>query len=379
MDMQVTDLHKVLNDLGTRFAEATAKHDAEDSFVGDNYNALRERRVFSALIPTELGGGGQSYTAMAHFIRALATCCSSTALALSMHQHLVAAAIWNHRNGKPGRKLLEAVAAEEKVLVSTGANDWMSSSGTAERTDGGYLITAKKPFGSGGPAGDIIVTSAPYDDPEHGPQVLHFPVPVSAEGVSSAGDWKAMGMRGTGSHTIIMEKVFVPDAAIVVRRPQGAYHPLWNTVITVAMPLITSAYVGIADAARARAETEAAARPADDLLCLQLGELNNHHSIADMAVRDMVAAVEDGEFENNVRIASGILTRKAIAAKAAEQTVRSAIEIVGGGAFLRRVGLERLLRDVTGSQFHPLPEKRQQIFAGRVALGLDPATGIKAA
>ncbi len=30
------------------------------------------------------------------------------------------------------------------------------------------------------------------------------------------------------------------------------------------------------------------------------------------------------------------------------------------------------MRDVHGVQFHPLPEKRQQLFTGRLALGLDP-------
>ena len=42
------------------------------------------------------------------------------------------------------------------------------------------------------------------------------------------------------------------------------------------------------------------------------------------------------------------------------------------GGFYRRAGLERLVRDVHGLQFHPLPEMRQQLFAGRLALGLDP-------
>ena len=33
---------------------------------------------------------------------------------------------------------------------------------------------------------------------------------------------------------------------------------------------------------------------------------------------------------------------------------------------------ERLLRDVHGAQFHPLTEKRQQLFTGRIAMGLEP-------
>lgn len=375
MDMQVTNLDAILADISSRFAERSEQHDADDSFVAENYAELKERRVFSALVPAELGGGGQPYTAMAGFLRGLAPHCASTALALAMHQHLLAAAVWNHRQGNPGRKLLEAVADGEKVLISTGANDWMSSSGHAERTDGGFLVTAKKPFGSGGPAGDIIVTSAPYDDPEDGPQVLHFPVPMAADGVSSAGDWQAMGMRGTGSHTLVLDKVFVPDEAVAVRRPAGRYHPLWNIVITVAMPLITSVYAGIADAAHAKAAAAVRGRPADDILCQQLGAMGNQHAVVDLAVRDMVATVNDWDFLNDNAVAAGILTRKCLAAEAAQATVRAAVETVGGGAFLRRAGLERLLRDVTGAQFHPLPEKRQQVFAGRVALGLDPATG----
>ena len=50
----------------------------------------------------------------------------------------------------------------------------------------------------------------------------------------------------------------------------------------------------------------------------------------------------------------------------------TAFAAVGGSAFFRSVGLERLLRDVHGAQFHPLQEKRQHLFTGRVALGLDP-------
>ena len=36
------------------------------------------------------------------------------------------------------------------------------------------------------------------------------------------------------------------------------------------------------------------------------------------------------------------------------------------------LGLERLLRDIHGAQFHPLQAKRQQRFTGRVVLGLEP-------
>src|SRR4029077_17690239 len=82
--------------------------------------------------------------------RTLATYCSSTALACSMDQHLVAAQIWNHLDGRPAKAMLESVAKNGLVLVSTGANDRLESNGIAEKVEGGFKITAKKPFASGG-------------------------------------------------------------------------------------------------------------------------------------------------------------------------------------------------------------------------------------
>ena len=127
------DLNAVLKELGPRFAAGVADRDTAAEFVADHYDELRERRVFSALVPIELGGGGASHSEMCAFLRGLAHYCSSTALAVSMHQHLVAAAVYNYRNGRPGQKLLERVAEKEAVLVSTGANDWLGSNGEVER------------------------------------------------------------------------------------------------------------------------------------------------------------------------------------------------------------------------------------------------------
>ena len=232
------DLQSVLQELGPQFAELAAQRDERDSFVAENYEALKARKVFSAMVPEELGGGGAPHSEMCAFLRGLAHSCSSTALALSMHQHLVAAAVFNYRNGKPGQKLLEKVAGGEAVLISTGANDWLGSNGTVEKTEDGFRVSARKPFASGSPAGDVLVTSAPYEDPKEGWQVLHFPVPLAADGVSLAGDWQTLGMRATGSETVVLERVFVPEEAVVLRRPRAAYHPAYNVILTVAGTLI---------------------------------------------------------------------------------------------------------------------------------------------
>lgn len=366
------DLPSLANELGPVFGADAAERDSTNRFVAENYELLKQRKIFSAQIPKELGGGGVTHSEMCAFVRAIGRHCGPTALTLSMHQHLVAAAIFNFRHGKPGRKLLENVVAGEAVLVSTGANDWLASNGSVERVEGGFLVSAAKPFASGSPAGQVMVTSAPYEDPKEGWQVLHFPVPLSAEGVTLAGDWDTMGMRATGSQTVLLDKVFVSDEAVALRRARSEYHPAYNVILTVAMPLIVSAYLGVAEAAADMATGMAARRVDDPAAPYLLGELENQLTTAQLAVDSMVAIANDLSFEPSVKTANAILIRKTIAAKAVIQTAEKALETAGGGGFYRRKGLERLVRDAHAIQFHPLQEKRQQHFTGRLAMGLDP-------
>jgi len=369
---QFLDLQALVQIIGPRFAEGAAERDQGDIFVAKHYDALKEHKVFSALVPADLGGGGVRHSAMCAFLRQLAHYCPSTALALSMHQHLVAAAVYNHRSGRPGKKLLERVAADETVLISTGANDWLESNGAAERSDGGFRVSARKPFGSGSPKGGILVTSVPYDDPKEGWQVLHFAVPFTAHGVSLADDWRTLGMRATGSHTVILENVFVPDDAIALRRPRGRFHPAWNVILTVAMPLIMSVYAGVAEAAASIGREQARKRQSDSAVPYLLGELTNELATAQLAVDDMVRLANDLDFAMTLEVADAVLVRKTIVAEHVLATVEKALEAAGGAGFYRKIGLERLLRDAHAAQFHPLSGKRQHRFTGRIALGLDP-------
>src|SRR5205823_3816180 len=270
-------------------AEAAARHDADDSFVSEGYRLLKEEGFFKALVPAELGGGGAEYTEICHAIRRIAASCGATALAFSMHSHLVAAAAWRWRHqNAPTEGLLKRVAAEDLILVSSGGSDWLKSAGIATKTEGGYLINARKIFSSGCPAGDLLVTSAVFDDPEGGPTVLHFAVPLKGEGVTILDTWHVLGMRGSGSHDVELKNVFLPDAA---------------------MP--------------------------------------------------------GPETTNRAVVA------RTLAGQAAIRTVERAMEVAGGASFYRRVGLERAFRDIQGARFHPLQEKAQWRYTGRLALGLD--------
>ena len=370
LDGAATRWVSIAHQLGLRFAEHAAAHDGDDSFVSENYAALKEARVFSAHVPTELGGGGASHEEICAFLRALARYCGSTALALSMHTHQVATAVWRWRHdGAAVEPLLRRIAAEELVLVSSGGSDWLPASGTAVKVEGGYRVSARKIFSSGSPAGDLLITSAVYDDPECGPTVLHFPLPLRGDGVKILDTWHTMGMRATGSHDVLIEQVFVPDAAVGIRRPQGKWHPLFHLTVHTALPIIFSVYVGVAETARDLAVREATKKRDDPDVVSLVGEMDTELANARLALHAMIeraATAKPGPATTN----DGLIART-LAGRSALRTVEKAMEVVGGGSFYRKLGLERLFRDVQGARFHPLQEKRQLRYTGRFALGLD--------
>jgi acyl-CoA dehydrogenase len=360
----------VVRQLGPAFAARAAAHDADDSFVADNYAELRAHRVFSAGVPAELGGGGASHAELADVLRVLATYCSSTALALSMHTHQVLIPTWRWRHEQaPVEPFLRRVAAEELVLVSSGGSDWVAGSGTAEKVDGGYRITGRKVFSSGAPAGDLLMTMAIYADPTAGPTVLHFAIPLSAPGVKVQDTWRTLGMRGTGSHDTVLDGVFVPDAAVGVRRPAGQWSLPMHVTAAIALPLIHSVYVGVAEAARALALEVAAKRRDDPTIQRLVGEMENELTAARLALRHMLDVAARGPM--GAETTGQVLAGRTLVANAAIKTVERAMEAAGGAGFYRGLGLERLFRDVQGARYHQVREPAQVLYAGRLALGLD--------
>jgi len=361
---------RAAEDLAALLRANAAEADAAGEFAAESFAAVRAAGLTAMLVPAAVGGGGASFRETCAVLAELARACPATSLTLSMHSHLVAAQVWRHVRDLPAPAL--AKVAGGAVLISTGASDWLESSGTSQRVDGGYRVTARKSPASGAPAGDVLATSFRHDGPD-GPQVVHGSVPFAAEGVSIERTWDTMGMRATGSETVVLDDVFVPDAAVALVRPAGVWHPVWATVLGVALPLIMSTYVGVAEAAATRAVEIARPRAARPDIAPLIGRMGNRLTVARDTVRAMIDAADDLHFDNTLAHATLSLTRKTNATEAVVDTVRLAMEACGGQGFSRTAGLERLYRDVHGSWHHPLPAAQQELFSGRVALGLDPA------
>jgi alkylation response protein AidB-like acyl-CoA dehydrogenase len=350
-------------------AAGAEKADAEDRFVAENYELLRRSGLVEAGVPRELGGGGAEIRELAEMLRILAHGCGSTALAFSMHTHQVAipAWRWTHQKIAAVEPLLRRIASERIVLLSSGGSDWIGGSGTAQKVEGGYRVTARKIFTSGAPVGDILMTGAVLE--EDGERfVLHFGASMKAAETSIEDTWHTLGMRGTGSQDVILNGLFVADAAVALKRKAGEWHPLFQIIATTAFPLIYAVYLGVAESARDLALDIARKKKAGSHLLHLAGRMETELRAAQLAHSGMIAAAErnapSAESVNDIMIGKSLVARHAIWA------VELAMELAGGAGFYRAAGLERRFRDVQGARYHPLQRGPQAEYAGAMALGL---------
>ncbi|MGE4248923.1 MAG: acyl-CoA dehydrogenase family protein [Parvibaculaceae bacterium] len=363
--MQSTDIVKLADRLGQSFA-AAADSD-EDRFVADNLKTLKDAGLVEAGVPGELGGGGASIDELAEMLRVLARHCASTALAFSMHTHQVAIPAWRWRHQKVAavEPLLKRVATEHIILLSSGGSDWIAGSGRAEKVDGGYRITARKIFTSAAPLGDILMTGAVC---EATGEVLHFGIPMNSPHVKVLDNWRTLGMRGTGSHDVVIDGHVVPDAAVAVRRKAGEWHPLFQIIATIAFPLVYSVYLGVAESARDIAVGLAKKRRPDSHVLALVGQMETALRAAQLARQSMLEAVNrnapSAETINDVMIGRQLVGQNAIRA------VELAMEAAGGAGFYRAQKLEKHFRDIQGARYHPLQSGPQAEYAGAMALGL---------
>lgn len=356
--------------VGPQLAAHAARRDAEGTFVVEAYDALRAAGLLTAAVPTELGGEGATIRELTALQRELAHHCGSTALASAMHQHVVAFTAWRYRRGLPGAEAtLRRVAEEGILLVSTGGGDYTHPRGEAVKVDGGYRVSGTKRFASQSHHGTVLSTMFTYDDPEQGRRVLNLAVPVAAEGVTVADNWNTLGMRGTASNDIVIEDVFVPEERVLANRPYGVVDGPLQVISSIAFPIISGVYLGVAEAAYAEARAAAAVKSGNVLVQRQLGRMKHSLQVASWALDGALAAVGDDPTPSHETYLA-VMIAKAEVARAGIEVCDAAMDIVGGPGFFRGSVVERAYRDIRAAKFHPLTPEATHVETGRHELGL---------
>lgn len=356
--------------VGAKIAEHALTHDVEGSFVEEPFAQLRADGLLAIAVPEELGGAGATIGEVAAVQRELAHHCGSTALASAMHQHVTCFTAWRYRRGMPGAEAtLRRIADEGIVLVSTGGADFTRPRGEAVKVEGGYRVSGRKIFASQSPVGAVLSTMFPYDDPERGRRVLNMAVPVASDGVRVLDNWDALGMRGTGSNDVELVDVFVPDERVLADRPYGVVDPPLQVIASIAMPIISAVYLGVAEAAFTAAVESAASKADDPIVQRQIGLMSTRLRIAAWALDAAVEQIGDDPQPSIDNVSAAMAAKREIALAGIE-VCDLAMEVAGGSAFFKGSTIERCYRDIRAAKFHPFTPEATLVHAGRLALGL---------
>ncbi len=97
---------------------------------------------------------------------------------------------------------------DPNVMMSS---SFAATEGTFERVDGGYRVSGRWPFSSGSNHASwaMLGIVLPPAGPDEMPTLVWGLVPREDYEVDD--DWKTVGLRGTGSNTLIVADAFIPD------------------------------------------------------------------------------------------------------------------------------------------------------------------------
>ena len=379
-------------ELSEELAARAAEHDRDGTYPFEAIDALKTAGYFAAPIPVELGGLGVS---SAHDLvvasSRLARGDASVAIGVNMHlvavlnmerRRQVALAAGAERRARGFASSLAHIARDGVVLaaaISERGQDLTRPGTIATRTDSGWRIDGRKTFCTMSPAATDLYVAVTYADGEGTERYAYAMVRTDAPGVVVHDDWDALGMRASGSNSISLEGVALPETG--VRGGFRAGDPLAYMERNLVAGLFhAAASLGIAESADAIARRGVAARSDGDArprmqvadnavdLAASRGALSRAAALIDE--HRAAHPASDGSAEELDALFAEAQAAKAFVNEAAVRIVDRALALSGGAGYVNGSPLARAYRDVkAGSFMHPLGANRAYDYLAHVALG----------
>ena len=369
--------------LAAEFAATAPQHDREATFPHDSVDALKRAGYFTAPIPAEYGGLG--VTSVHDVVVAssrLARGDASVAIGVNMHLVILLNIVRRWQAAVRADDLrrvnafglsLHAIARDGVIMasaVSEHGQDLTRPATKATRTDTGWRIDGRKAFCTGSPAATVLNTAVTFTDDDGVERYGFVGIAADAPGVEIHGDWDALGMRASGSHSVSFtrRRGAARRAARQLRRRRlrrvhGA-HPDRRPVPRVGVARDR----GGGGVGRGDRAGQARASPMRGRGCWSPRTRSSSARAARSLSR--AAMLVDAGDEDLVTLFAEAQAAKAFVNEAAARIVDRALAASGGAGYLNGHPLARAYRDVrAGSFMHPLGANRAYDFLGDVALG----------
>jgi alkylation response protein AidB-like acyl-CoA dehydrogenase len=382
----------VAEDLSNAFAGRAAEHDRDASYPLEAIDELKAVGYFAAPVPVELGGLGVS---SAHDLvvasSRLARGDASVAIGVNMHlvavlnmerRRQVAVAAGAERRARGFASSLEQIARDGVVLaaaISERGQDLTRPGTIATRTASGWRIDGRKMFCTMSPAATDLYVAVTYADGDGIERYAYAMVATDAPGVVVHDDWDALGMRASGSNSISLEGVQLPESGVRGGFRAGDVLPYMERNLLAGL-FHAAASLGIAESADAIARGGVAGRINGDARPRMQVADNAVDLAASRGVLSRAAALidehrarnpaSDGSAEELNALFAEAQAAKAFVNEAATRIVDRALALSGGAGYVNGSPLARAYRDVkAGSFMHPLGANRAYDYLARVTLG----------
>jgi alkylation response protein AidB-like acyl-CoA dehydrogenase len=383
------------------FATRADQHDREASFPFENIEALKESGVMNAGLPEELGGlGVVAVQDLVAGMNRLGRGDGSTAIAANMHigTPWYVTRLWRDAQATGDTEFAERTYGIMQILTATIVCVSATEAGTsipypmaeATPTEGGWLLTGRKIFGTLSPAADILIVVCRFanDDGSYGWSYAF--VPKTTDGVTLHDDWDALGMRASGSQSITFDNCFVPEDLFNAQTDAWGLFDVGQLTIQVSANLsLSAAMLGIAEQARELVVDQLKTRrkaPSNRLLAERTGI---QHQFAELeidlstarAMLERSAQLVDGYLGTHLEsevvldelhdLMRDFQCTKWVANRKCIDVVDRAMTLSGGAGYFSSNTLSRLYRDVRAGPFMQVysPNEARE-YIGRQALGL---------